>query len=79
MLGRVLIIAALVGIGLWLLRKTLAKRGGQGGSADAGAGASQGRLIECAHCGARLPVTDAVWKEGQPFCSMTHRHLGPRA
>ena len=78
MLGRVLIIVALVGIGLWLLRKTLAKRGGGQGTSDAGAGPAQGRLIECAHCGARLPATDAVWKEGQPFCSMTHRHLGPR-
>lgn len=78
MLGRVLIIAALVGIGLWLLRRSLAKRGRGHSEGDAAAGAAQDRLIACAHCGARLPAADAVWKEGQPFCSMTHRHLGPR-
>ncbi|MBU3724406.1 MAG: hypothetical protein FGM18_02710 [Burkholderiaceae bacterium] len=77
MLGRVVIIAALVGIGLWLLRRALSKRGNHNASESA-SGTSQTRLIECAHCGARLPATDAVWKEGQPFCSMTHRHLGPR-
>lgn len=76
MLGRILIIMALVGIGLWLLRKTLTVRKPP---PDAGADAGQQpKLIACAHCGARLPATDAVWKEGQSYCSMTHRNLGPK-
>lgn len=75
MLGRILIIMALVGLGLWLLRKAMGSRTPppSSGSGD------QAKLIACAHCGARLPSTEAVWKEGQSYCSMTHRNLGPKS
>lgn len=75
MLGRILIIMALVGIGLWLLKKSL---GFRKPPPSAKGEDSQAKLIACAHCGARLPATDAVWKEGQSYCSMTHRNLGPK-
>lgn len=75
MLGRILIIMALVGIGLWLLKKTLGKRTPPFVDPDP----RQAKLVACANCGARLPATEAVWKEGQSFCSMTHRNLGPKS
>lgn len=76
MLGRILIIMALVGVGLWLLKKALGTR--KPPPAPPGA-AGQAKLVACAHCGARLPATEAVWKEGQSFCCMTHRNLGPKS
>jgi hypothetical protein len=74
MLGRILIIMVLVGLGLWLLKKAMGSRR----PPPSDQAANQAKLIPCAHCGARLPATDAVWKEGQGYCSMTHRNLGPR-
>jgi hypothetical protein len=75
MLLRILLIMALVGLGLWLLRKALRARRPPPAQPDP----EQARLVACAHCGARIPATDALWREGQSFCSMTHRHLGPRS
>jgi len=75
MLGRILIIMVLVGLGLWLLKKTMGSRK----PPPANPNPEQAKLIVCAHCGARVPATDALWKEGQGYCSMTHRHLGPKA
>ena len=78
MLGRILIIGLVVIVGLWLIRKAISNRGRDaepGGDSRRG---HQAKLIACAHCHARLPATDAVWKDGQAYCSMTHRHLGPK-
>ena len=76
MLGRILIIMAVVGLGLWLLRKAM---GSRTPPPTAPGSADRAKLIACAHCGARLPATEAVWKEGQSYCSMTHRNLGPKS
>lgn len=74
MLPRILLIMALVGLGLFLLKKAMgARKPPPSDSQDQNA-----KLIVCAHCQARLPATEALWKDGQAFCSMTHRHLGPR-
>lgn len=79
MLVRILIILALVVVAVWLLKKSMAGRDKSAGRPDRSRGdGDQARLVECAHCGARLPATDAVWKEGQTYCSMTHRNLGPK-
>ncbi len=75
MLGRILIIMGLVGIGLWLLKKLL---GARNPPPSERGDSNQDKLIACAHCGTRLPATDALWKEGQGYCSMTHRNLGPK-
>ncbi len=74
MLWRILIIMALVGIGLFLLKKAFGARKPPPSQAQD----QQGKLVACAHCAARLPATEALWKDGQAFCSMTHRNLGPR-
>lgn len=76
MFGRILLIMALVGVGIWLLRKALNHRKPPAPPADAKD--SPDALVKCAHCGIHLPQVDAVWKEGRAFCSMTHRHLGPK-
>lgn len=76
MLGRILIIAGLALVALWLLRKTLGAR-----KPDRTQDTSQKEadaLVACAHCGAHVPKSDAYWKEGHSYCSITHRHLGPK-
>jgi hypothetical protein len=77
MLLRVVIISLAVIAGLWLLRRAFSKGSAKDPQSSADTTA-QSKLIQCAHCSARLPATDAVWKDGQAYCSMTHRHLGPK-
>lgn len=74
MLPRILIIMALVGIALFLLKKAFGARKPPPSQTNS----QEGKLVACAHCAARLPATEALWKDGQAFCSMTHRNLGPR-
>jgi hypothetical protein len=74
MLPRILIIMALVGVGLFLLKKAFGARKPPPSESQG----KNGKLVACAHCAARLPATEALWKDGQAFCSMTHRNLGPR-
>ena len=75
MLPRILIIMALVGLGLFLLKKALGSRKPPPSEENQN---HNSKLIVCAHCQARLPATEALWKDGQAYCSVTHRHLGPR-
>jgi hypothetical protein len=75
MLWRILILVAAVLVGIWLLKKAFS---GRQPPKDPDRSDSEGRLIQCAHCGTRLPASDAHWKEGQAYCSVTHRHLGPK-
>ncbi len=74
MLLRILILLALVGLGLFLIKKAMGARKPPPSQEKS----EQGKLVACAHCAARLPATEALWKDGQAFCSMTHRNLGPR-
>jgi hypothetical protein len=69
MLLRVVIISLAVIAGLWLLKRAFSKRGGAKDSQSSADTTAQSKLIQCAHCSARLPATDAVWKD---------RHLGPK-
>ncbi len=78
MLLRVVIISLAVIAGLWLLKRAFSKRGGAKDPQSSADPTAQSKLIQCAHCSVRLPATDAVWKDGQAYCSMTHRHLGPK-
>lgn len=75
MVWRILILVAAVLVGIWLLKKAFAARQPP---KDADRSEAEGRLVQCAHCGTRLPSSDAHWKEGQAYCSVTHRHLGPK-
>jgi hypothetical protein len=78
MLLRVVIISLAVIAGLWFLKRAFSKRSSAKDSQSSADTTAQSKLIQCAHCSARLPATDAVWKDGQAYCSMTHRHLGPK-
>lgn len=75
MLGRILLIVALVFVGIWLVRKLL---GARKTKAPDNVKDSPDALVKCAHCGVHMPLTDALWKDGRAFCSMTHRNLGPK-
>jgi uncharacterized protein len=76
MLGRILIIGVLAIAVLWLLRKTLGGRKSE--RVDDQKKDQAAALVACAHCGAHLPKSDAYWKEGHSYCSLTHRNLGPK-
>jgi uncharacterized protein len=82
MLTRIVIIGVLVLLVLWLLRKSLSGRKPSAPSdqnSDKNNQSDQSAaLIACAHCGVMLPKADAFWREGQSYCSMTHRNLGPK-
>ena len=79
MLGRILIILALIFIGLWLVRKAMGARKGGDAPADSKKDPrDSAALVQCAHCGVRLPQVDAIWREGRGYCSITHRNLGPK-
>jgi uncharacterized protein len=81
MLTRIVVIGVLVLAVLWLLRKSL---GGRKPTTPADQNQnnqnsdSSASLIACAHCGVMLPKADAFWREGQSYCSITHRNLGPK-
>jgi uncharacterized protein len=34
-------------------------------------------IVECAHCGLRVPVDEAITDAALYFCSEAHRRLGP--
>lgn len=85
MLFRILLLLALVFLGIFLLRKMMGSRNpkpgeeNQGRSGDSKKSDPQNAaLIRCAHCGVHLPQSDAFWREGQAYCSSTHRNLGPK-
>jgi uncharacterized protein len=35
-------------------------------------------IVECAHCGLRVPVDEAITEASLPYCSEAHRRLGAR-
>ncbi|MFZ9314940.1 MAG: PP0621 family protein [Burkholderiaceae bacterium] len=79
MLTRILIVVALVGLALWMLRRALG-RPGQGRpsppkSPDPSKGSATTEtldLVACHRCGLHLPRTEALWRDNQPFCSEAH-------
>ncbi len=77
---RNLLIFLLVLVGIWWVRRALARLQGRGdGSTRAEGEAGRGepeRMIGCARCGLHVPESEAV-REGDAFyCSEEHRRLG---
>jgi uncharacterized protein len=35
-------------------------------------------IVECAQCGLRVPVDEAITDASRSYCSEAHRRLGPR-
>lgn len=83
-MGRLLIVIALfVVVGWWLFGRAARVRGD--GAAQPGARRAKARaeevqdLVPCAHCGIRIPRSEAVTDGVDVFCGEPHRLLGPRS
>ena len=75
---RFLVIAVLVVLGIWLLRRSLRGPGaGVAGEPPAGAGEAAGVLVRCERCGVHLPRGEARMQGERLYCSEEHARLGP--
>ena len=36
-------------------------------------------MVRCAHCGIHIPENEALYRDGQPYCSEEHRQAGPQS
>lgn len=36
-------------------------------------------MVRCAHCGIHIPDNEALYRDGQPYCSEEHREAGPQS
>jgi uncharacterized protein len=83
-MGRFLLLAAVVVVAIWLIRRAVvnASRAKQAGSPPAGApagpGKTHGELVKCAQCGTHLPLAEARAVGYRLYCSDEHARLGPR-
>ena len=78
-MGRLLVLVAFVLIGVWLVRRALARAEGvpdSRGSAPSPRSAEE--LVGCAQCGMLLPRGEARSAGGAAYCSDEHARLGPR-
>lgn len=73
---RLLILALVVGLVLWLLFGRSRKRGPPD-SAERPQHEPVSFAV-CAHCGVHLPMNDAVVDGQTAYCSESHRLAGPR-
>ena len=76
-MGRLLVLIALVLIGVWLVRRALARAESDGAPA-APPVRSPEELVGCAQCGVLLPRGEARSAVGGAYCSDEHARLGPR-
>jgi uncharacterized protein len=75
-MGRLLVLVLIVVVIVWALKRALADpRGRADGAAG---GATEGDLVNCAHCGVNLPKAEARSAGGRHYCSEEHWRLGPR-
>ena len=78
MLRVLVLIAIVVGVALWLLKRRPAAGEGAG-PAPKKPDAEPAKMVACQHCGVHLPRPEASYDaEGRPFCSEAHRIAGPR-
>jgi uncharacterized protein len=76
-MGRLILIALVVALLVWLARRALAA--GSAAAAEAPPAPEQkGDLVGCAHCGVNLPRGEARSAGGRHYCSEEHGRLGPR-
>ena len=75
-MGRLIFIAVVVVLVVWLLRRAFA--GPRSNGEQKPPGEQQGDLVTCAHCGVNLPKAEARSAGGRHYCSEEHWRLGPR-
>ncbi len=81
---RFLVLAGLVVLAVWLVRRALRAPDAAGaaakGAPQAGRGAAAaeaGELVRCERCGLHLPRAEATARDGRVFCGEEHARLGP--
>ena len=74
-MGRLLFHALFVVVGVWLVRRALARA--DGGDPPAPPRPTE-ELVRCAHCAILLPRAEARLAGGAIYCSEAHARLGPR-
>ncbi len=75
---RLLILAAVVLIGYRLISSALQRRRIARERESAARLDERSPSVRCAHCGLNLPRSEALFKDGRPYCSAEHRELGER-
>ncbi len=72
-MGRFLVLAILVVVAFWLIKRAIARA-----RRDPSTAAPRtGELVRCARCGVHLPKAEARSVEGLEYCSEEHARLGP--
>lgn len=75
-----LLVLAVVGVVLWLLRARSRGDGAAAARRDAPSAVRPPQaMVACAHCGLHLPAADAVLEGSRVYCCDAHRQRGPRA
>ncbi len=69
-MGRLLVLAIVVVVLIWLLRRATDDGDDARAGRDAGGGA--GQLVRCAACGLHLPAGEARRVRGRYYCSDEH-------
>jgi uncharacterized protein len=73
-----ILLAIVVGVAWWLLKRRPASGSDAGQAVDKPA-AEPAKMVACAHCGVHLPRPEASCDaDGRAFCSEAHRLAGPR-
>lgn len=76
-MGRLLLFLVALFVLLWIVRGAIGaarrRRPSEGRAPPPAV-----ELVECAHCGLRLPRTEARSAGGRHYCSEEHWRLGPR-
>ena len=81
-MGRLLLLAVIIVLAVWLVRRALADGARKqdsppAGTPPAGSGKMHGDLVMCAHCGTHLPRAEARAVGERLYCSDEHARLGP--
>jgi uncharacterized protein len=77
-MGKLLTFIALAFVAVWLLKRALARLGGEA-EKPAKRSEVQGDLVRCARCGLHLPRAEARESAGALYCSEEHARLGRAA
>lgn len=72
-MGRILILAILIVVAFWLIRRAIARAR----KPPPPPPPREGELVRCARCGVHLPKAEARSLEGLEYCSEEHARLGP--
>ena len=72
-MGRLVVLAAIVFVGIWLVRRALGRAEDEDRAPSPRAAED---LVRCARCGVLLPRAEAREAGGATFCSEEHGRLG---